>query len=237
MRSLIPFALLALLVPNHGAAQGVSKKPDPSTVTTVGSVRPIDSMGVTGRGAVRVLADGVTLTAYLDGGMPGKANAQRTASIRRMLLAAKLTDLRLIVPLTFSSLETAEPDLMKTTLRNPTAQRMAATGRALASISAREPNFKLVYGGTTVFLNDCFRAESMARRVAIEDAHRRALELARTENVELGPLIQISDMPAQLCPTANQELTGNNFDGNFSQAAALEVNQALTIVYAIVRVP
>jgi len=146
VRSLIPFALLALLVPNHVAAQGVSKKPDPSTVTTVGSVRPIDSMGVTGRGAVRVLADGVTLTAYLDGGMPGKANAQRTASIRRMLLAAKLTDLRLIVPLTFSSLETAEPYLMKITLRNPTAQRMAATGRALASISAREPNFKLVYG-------------------------------------------------------------------------------------------
>jgi hypothetical protein len=193
MRFLISFVSCVLAATDAASAQPVPTTmpvPERSLGTYVrqtSTILPVLQITVQGRATLRVPADGVRIEAFVNGVSDNTDEAAIVARLRAGGLESPE------VPSSSYFGNQNQQTIVRAFLRRPTPQRINALGKLAASILAEHPGLKLQNGNLTPFLDDCAGPESKVRRAAIDDARRRALEIAQASSVTLGQLTSVND--------------------------------------------
>ena len=202
MRFLVSFVSSVLAVTVAASAQPVPMAmPVPTSPGTylrqTSTILPVLQIMVQGRGTLRVPADGVRIEAFVNG---VSDSADEDAIVAR-LRAGGLESPEILSPAYFGNQN--QQTIVRAFLRRPTPQRINSLGKLAAAILAEHPGLKLQNGNLTPFLDDCAGPESKVRRAAIDDARRRALEIAQASSVTLGQITSVNEVSTAFCPSVS----------------------------------
>ncbi len=240
MRFLVSVVACVVVMSASASAQPVpmtsAPLPAPSPgmyVRQTSTILPLLQITVQGRSVLRVPADGVRVEAFVN----GISDAADEDTIVARLRAGGLESPQILTPSYFGNQNS--PTIVRALLRRPTPQRIDALAKLAASILAERPGLKLQNGNLVPFLDDCNGAESKLRRAAIDDARRRALEIAQAASVTLGQITSVNELTPPFCPTgspvSNTFGGGGGGVGGIEREPAVYLNMSESVTFSILR--
>lgn len=184
---------------------------------------------VTGRATIRVPADGLRIQAYIIGDI----NKNVEDAIVARLRSGGLESAQVLPPAFFSN-PNNNPTIVRAVLRHATPQRIDALAKLAAGILAEQPGLRLQNGSLSPFVDDCSASDSKTRHAALDNAHRRALDVAQAVGVTLGPVIGVNDLGGSTCFSDSELPFGNGAGNNLETEPAVYVSMTVNVTYAIV---
>lgn len=232
MRFRIALTLIGVLAAAPADAQTALPTPAPglpvrtmNTYTVRSTIAtPFMQIVVQGHATLRVPAEGVRIDAYVSGVADG---ADREAVLTR-LRGGGLETPQILSPSNFGL--NNQPSIVRALLRRPTQQRLEALGRLTAAILAEHPNLKLQNANLTPFIDDCQSYESKLRHQAIDDARRRAADIAQAASVTLGSVTSVNEL-GSVCAAATPGAPFFNGGGGALESeptVSLSMNESVT---------
>ena len=179
---------------------------------------------VQGHATLRVPADGVRIEAYVNGLADG---ADRDAILAR-LRGGGLETPQILSPTSIGFNNPAS--VVRALLRHPTSARLEALGRLTVAILAEHPTLKLQNANFTPFIDDCQSYESKLRHQSIDDARRRAADIAQAAFVTLGSVTSVNELGSP-CGAATPGAPFYNGGGGALEsepAVSLTMNESVT---------
>ena len=203
----------------------------PQTAAPRGAVPGgVGGIAVTGRATIRVPADGLRIQAYVFGDVNKNVEDAIVARLRRGGLESAQ-----VLPPAFFSNPNNNPTIVRAVLRHATPEKVDALVKLAASILAEQPGLRLQNGSLSPFLDDCSASDSKTRHAALDDAHRRALDVAQAVGVTLGPVIGVNDLGGSTCAAFSELQFGNGGGNGLETEPAVYVSTTVNVTYAIVR--
>jgi len=234
MRFVVSFVSSVLAVTVAASAQPVpTAMPLPTSpgtyVRPTSTILPVLQITVQGRATLRVPADGVRIEAFVN----GFSDSTDEAAIVSRLRAGGLESPEVLSPSYFGNQN--QQTIVRAFLRRPTPQRLNSIGKLAASILAEHPSLKLQNGNLTPFLDDCAGPESKVRRAAIDDARRRALEIAQASSVTLGQITSVNEVSTAFCPTVSPGYPSFGNGGAIEREPAVYFTMSESVSFSISR--